>query len=181
MGKRSGAGNVMIFAGEPFITPTARLVSRLNARDWSSGIPPVPPAALNLTGEINRTSAQGLGGPAAVNLGPAPAGATHVLLNQFRPFLSFFALSRADGSAIGEPFITPAGGVFSRSIQLSFTAPPGMTVQFRDAGGTWTPFVIAGQQPGSNPGDVDYELWWSSFRPLRFERTGRGWADSSQN
>lgn len=172
MGKRSGAGNVMVFAGEPFVSPTSKLLARLNARDWSSGAVPVPPAALNLTGETNRSSLQGLGGPAAVNLGAPPAGATHVILNQYLPWLSFFGLSRAEGATIGEPFITPPGGTFSRTIPISFTVPPGMSVQFRDSCGIWLPWSIAGQQPDTNPGDPAYESWWASFRPLlRYQDT----------
>ncbi len=171
-GKRAGAGNVLLFSGEPFVSPTATLVSRLNARDWSSGTPPIPPATVSVTGELDRGTNQGLGGPSSVTLGAPPAGVTNVLLNQYRPFLSIFGISRADGTSIGEPFIAPDGGLFARTVQLSFTAPAGMTVYFRDTGGAWIPYVAPGVQPTTNPGDPGYEAWFAGFRPLlRFKNT----------
>lgn len=172
VGKRAGSGNVLVFAGEPLVSPTSKLLTRLNARDWSSGNAPVPPATLTVSGEIDRGSAQGLGGPAAVALGTPPAGATNVLLNQYRPNLSFFSLSRAAGSSIGEPFVSPNGGLFAKTVQLSFSAPAGMSVYFRDQGGAWTLYTPPGAQPATNPGDAGYEAWWSNFRPLlRFKNT----------
>ena len=166
IGKRSGSGNVMLFAGEPFVSPTAKLVARLNARDWSSGNP--PPGALNLTGEIYNSGSAGLHSPLAVALGAPPAGATDVLLNQFRPYLSYFSLSRAEGVSIGEPAIMPDGGLYSRTVQISFSVPPGMTVKFRDSQGSWTTYSSPGPQPATSPGDPAYESWWSNFRPLLF-------------
>lgn len=171
-GKRAGSGNVLVFSGEPLVSPSARLVARLNARDWSSGNAPVPPASLNVTGEVDRGAAQGLGGPAAVALGAPPAGSTNVVLNQYRPYLSFFSLSRAEGSSIGEPQVAPNGGLFAKTVQLSFTAPAGMSVYYRDAGGAWVLYVPPGAQPSTNPGDPAYEAWWLTFRPLlRFKNT----------
>ncbi|MBS0658521.1 MAG: VCBS repeat-containing protein [Verrucomicrobia bacterium] len=172
VGKRAGAGNVLVFAGEPLVSPTAKLLTRLNARDWSSGNAPVPPANLDVSGEIDRGATQGLGGSAAVALGAPPAGATNVLLNQYRPNLSFFSLSRAAGSSIGEPFISPNGGLFAKTVQLSFSAPAGMSVYYRDQGGAWTLYAPPGAQPATNPGDAAYEAWWLTFRPLlRFKNS----------
>jgi hypothetical protein len=167
--KRSGSGNVMLFSGgEPFVSSSAKLVARLNARDWSSGTPPVPPSSLNLTGEVFDSSTAGLHSPVSVGLGAPPVGTTNVLLNQFRPYLSFFSLSQAEGTSIGEPAIMPNGGSFARTVQISFTMPAGMTVKFRDATGAWLTYTPPGTQPSTSPGDAAYEAWWTKFRALLF-------------
>jgi len=165
-GKRSGAGNVLVFSGEPFVSPNAKIIARLNTRDWSSGVAPLPPAALNVTGEIFDGNASGLHSPQQAGLGSPPAGATHVLLNQFRPFLSFFSLSHAEGSSIGEPSLSPDGGNVSRTVQISFSAPAGMTVKFRADTGAWITYTPPGVQPPTGPGDPIYEAWWTKFRSL---------------
>jgi hypothetical protein len=167
IGKRSGSGNVMLFNGEPFVSPTANLIARLNARDWSSGIVLVPPAALNLTGEVFDSSSAGLHSPVSVSLGAAPAGTTNVLLNQARPYLSFFSMSPAEGTAIGEPAIMPNGGSFARTVQLSFSAASGMIVKYRTGNGAWLIYTAPGTQPADvGPGNAAYEAWFANFRPL---------------
>lgn len=176
MGEFAGAGNVLVFAGEPFVNANATVISSLRARDWSSGTPPVPPAALNVTGEAFASPTVGLGTPAPVALGAAPAGATHVLLNQYRSDLSVAATGAAAGEKVGWVKIDPNGGTFSKSVLLSFTASAGMSVFFRDAGGAWTPYAAPGAQPPgppqSGPPDPVYDAWWAKFVKLvRFADT----------
>jgi hypothetical protein len=171
MGKRSGAGNVMLFSGEPLVSPTATLLSRLNARDWSS-VPPASIASITVTGELNGAPTQGLRSPGPVALGAPPVGTTHVLLNQQHPQFSFLSTSPASGVFIGEPRIMPEAGAFARTVQISFNAPPGMVVKFRDAGAAWSTFTAPSAQPSTGPGDAAYEAWWTTFSPLlRFKNT----------
>jgi hypothetical protein len=168
---RAGAGNITLLTAEPFVTPSARPISLRNARDWTSGPPPILPGSINVTAEVFLSEPQGLGNPVAMNLGTSPAGASHTLLNQYAPGISVFTLSRAGGAQVGQVGISPGPGVYSRAVELRFRSlPAGLTIFFRDAGGVWQTFVDPG--PELDLAHPDYALWFGKFSALvRYKNT----------
>jgi hypothetical protein len=125
----SGAGHVLVYAGEPFVAPTATVLSRLRALDWSSA--PTLGATIGATGEVFANPSAGLTLPTAVNLGSPPPGATHVLASQLAPQISVFALSPAEGGTVGSVRPTPLPGTFSAAVAVSLKGPPGYNVFYR--------------------------------------------------
>lgn len=168
---RAGSGNIVLLTAEPFVDPAARPVMLRNARDWTSGTAPVAPGSIDVVAESFLGEFDGLGDPVPANLGSFPAGASHSLLNQYHDGISVFTLARAGGRQTGQIAISPRPGVFSQAVQLSFSSmPAGLTIYFRDAGGTWQTYVDPGPEPAES--DPGYAIWFDKFvRLVRFEET----------
>ncbi|HMP95408.1 MAG TPA: hypothetical protein PKA51_00725 [Kiritimatiellia bacterium] len=133
----SGAGNVIAYAGEPFVTPGATVLNRRRARDWSVG------SAIGIgyaaTGEVYAGATTGLTQPAVVGLGNVPAGTTHVMVNQVHAQISLFPVDAAQGPALGTITADPVPGTYAAAVALNLRGPAGANVFFRtNPGETWT-------------------------------------------
>ncbi|HNQ73524.1 MAG TPA: VCBS repeat-containing protein [Verrucomicrobiota bacterium] len=136
----SGAGHVLVYSGEPFVAPNARVLSRQRSHDWSSSPWLGPP--VSATGETFSDELSGLAQPAAVSFGAAPGGATHVLASQFEPQLSVFPLDAASGVAAGAVKPTPLPGTFNEGVAVTLIAPAGFSIVFRtQAGAAWQAYT----------------------------------------
>jgi len=125
----SGAGHVLVYAGEPFVAPNATVLARQRANDWSSA--PLLGAQVNVTGEVFASEDLGLSQPTSVNLGPSAPGATHILTSQFEPQLSVFPLDAAQGKASGAVKPTPLPGTFAEAVSVTLNAPAGFNIVYR--------------------------------------------------
>jgi hypothetical protein len=136
----SGAGHVLVYSGEPFVAPNARVLSRQRANDWSSSPLLGPP--VSVTGETFADDLSGLSQPTAVSFGAAPGGATHVLASQFEPQLSVFPLDAATGPATGAVKPTPLPGTFNEGVAVTLVAPVGFNIVYRtQTGATWLAYT----------------------------------------
>lgn len=136
----SGAGHVLVYSGEPFVAPNARVLSRQRAQDWSS-VPVLGPP-VTVTGEIFANDLSGLSQPISVNIGAAPGGATHVLASQFAPELSVFPLDAATGPATGNVKPTPLPGTFNEAVAVTLVAPAGFSIVYRtQTGAAWQAYT----------------------------------------
>jgi hypothetical protein len=136
----SGAGHVLVYSGEPFVAPNARVLSRQRANDWSSAPLLGPP--VSVTGETFADELSGLAQPAAVSFGAAPGGATHVLASQFESQLSVFPLDAATGAAVGAVKPTPLPGTFNEGVAVTFVAPAGFSIMYRtQTGAAWQTYA----------------------------------------
>lgn len=127
------AANVFVFDAEPFVVGQARRLLSLNAADWARDPQIVGnPATLNVQAERRGSSQQGLGNPAVRPLGTVPAGATHVLANQYRPMISVQSFLPAEGVELAEVQIQPPPGIQTGVAYLSFSVRPANTeIHFR--------------------------------------------------
>lgn len=126
----SGAANVLVFDGEPFVNPLARVLRRWRVSNWTSQ--PVLGANVQVTAESYNLPAKGLSDPAVFTAGTTPPGGTHVLVNQFDPAISVFALSPAQGNAVNPIEISPTPGVYSSAVLVSTTVSQnGWTTRYR--------------------------------------------------
>lgn len=167
----SALTNVFVFTADPFVTPGSTLLSRLTARDWTSGVPPVPPGNIVVQAETFNGVSSGLGGASAINLGAFPAGAGYTLLSQYRNNISVFGLSKPGGRDSGDVSITPAAGTFNRTVLVDFSAPAGYSIYYRFSNSaSWTLFVDPGAQP-SEQSDPAYATWLANALPLMLFRT----------
>lgn len=136
----SGAGHVLVYSGEPFVTPNARVLSRQRANDWSSSPTLGPP--VSVTGETFSDELSGLAQPTVVSFGAAPGGATHVLASQFEPQLSVFPLDAATGPAVGAVKPTPLPGTFNEAVAVTLAAPAGFSIVYRtQTGAAWQAYA----------------------------------------
>jgi hypothetical protein len=136
----SGAGHVLVYSGEPFVAPNARVLSRQRANDWSSA-PSLGPPVIAI-GETFGDDLIGLSQPTAVNFGVAPGGATHVLASQFTPELSVFPLDAATGPATGAVKPTPLPGTFNEAVLVTLVAPAGFNIVYRtQTGSAWQAYT----------------------------------------
>ncbi|MBE0540181.1 MAG: hypothetical protein IH623_02240 [Verrucomicrobia bacterium] len=136
----SGAGHVLVYSGEPFVAPNARVLSRQRANDWSSA-PSLGPPVIAI-GETFGDDLIGLSQPTAVNFGVAPGGATHVLASQFTPELSVFPLDAATGPATGAVKPTPLPGTFNEAVAVTLVAPAGFNIVYRtQTGSAWQAYT----------------------------------------
>lgn len=125
----SGAGHVLVYAGEPFAAPNATVLARHRAQDWSSQ--PVLGASITVTGEVFQGQSPGLGQPVGVNLGPKPAAATHALVSQITPQISVFPLEPATGTNPGAIKASPLPGTFAQGVAVTLSGPAGGTIFYR--------------------------------------------------
>ncbi len=136
----SGAGHVLVYSGEPFVAPNATVLARQRANDWSSS--PLLNAQVTATGEVFASGEAGLSQPTSVNLGAAPAEATHILASQFEPQLSVFPLEAAQGKASGTVKPTPLPGTFSEAVAVTLNAPAGFNMVYRkETGAPWQAYT----------------------------------------
>ena len=126
----SGAGHVVVYAGEPFVAPNPGLLKRLSARDWSSS-PSLGGGNVQVTAETYGGAQNGLGTPSVMNLGPAPVGATHVLASQYHPAISVFSTRAAEGGAASSLKADPGPGTYDRAVHVTLTGPAGWTIRYR--------------------------------------------------
>jgi hypothetical protein len=141
----SGGANVVLFAGEPFVLPTAKALKSLRAREWSSaaqlsgGIPP----NVTVSGEIYVNPSNGLGNATSVALGAAPSGTTHVLVNQYTNPISIFPRRSAIGEVPAEVSITPPPGPYTEAIHITLSVNAALwTIQYRlSSGAAWQAYT----------------------------------------
>jgi hypothetical protein len=101
------AAHVFVFDADPFVFASANVLASYPAADWSSAPTPLP-GLIQVTAE-RFDPANGLSSPTTVALGPAPAAAAYVLVNQAAPDIAFFSLAghgpavHADADANGLP------------------------------------------------------------------------------
>lgn len=168
---RAGMANVTFMTAEPFVNADARPILLRNTRDWTSGAQPVLPGPVSSVAETWLGESSGLGSAQVVGLGAAPAGTNYVLFNQYADPISIFTLSRAEGAVIGQVGIDPQPGTYDKSIELRFASlPAGLTIYFRDLGGSWQLYAEPGPEPAI--GDPGYAAWFSTFASLvRYQAT----------
>jgi len=130
----SGGANVLMFAGEPFVLPTAKALKSVRTRDWSSaaslsgGVP--PNVTVNAENYLNASN--GLANPVATPLGAAPVGTTYALVNQYTNPISIFSRRSAVGDTAAEVSISPAAGEYTAAIKLTMTVnAAGWVIQYR--------------------------------------------------
>lgn len=137
----SGAGHVLVYAGEPFVAPNASLLKRLRAKDWSSN-PALPGGNVQVTAESYGGPDSGLGTPSVMNLGAAPAGTTHLLISQFAPGISVYPLSAAEGNSSGAIVAQPGPGAYETAVQVTLTGPAGWTIGYRtSSSAAWSTYT----------------------------------------
>ncbi len=132
----AGRANVLVFAEPPFVSPTARPLDALHAGDWSRSVS-LGGGSVSAVVETFASTSAGLDNPVSANLGSVVAGGTDVLANQFEPYLSISSLRPVYDTPSLEPAITPLPGSFDTAQQLRFSAPPGVSVNFRLGTGAW--------------------------------------------
>jgi hypothetical protein len=130
----SGGANVLMFAGEPFVSPTAKSLRSVRAGDWSSaavvggGIPPT----VSVTAERFVNPTNGLASPVSTALGTAPAGTTYALVNQYTNPISIFPRRSAAGDTAADVSISPAPGEYTAAIQLAIAVnATGWQIRYR--------------------------------------------------
>lgn len=127
LNKLSSSANVFLFANKPFVHPTPRLMSSLNAADWSSQLQTTNPAGqISVVAEQFVNSAQGLDNPTARNLGAAPAGAGFGLPNQLAASFSLVSFLPAIGNEVAEITISPKPGHFPSGVSFTLHKPDGL-------------------------------------------------------
>jgi len=123
--------NVFLFAKEPFVSPTPKLVRSLSTPDWSSALS-LAGGQVTLKSEKFGTSAQGLANPTARNLGANPAAVTAGLANQYRDSISIASFLPAIGDEASDVSIHPPGGPQTRALGVTIAAVnPGDIVVYR--------------------------------------------------
>lgn len=140
----SGAANVVLFAGEPFVDANAAPLKSLQARDWSSGaILAGAPLTVTVTGEKYLNPSNGLANGSAVALGTAPAGTTHALVNQYTNPISIFARRSAIGDETPGITISPPAGEYPSAIQVTLDLNvAGWAVRYRfGMAGAWQTYT----------------------------------------
>ncbi|TVR51103.1 MAG: hypothetical protein EA425_07915 [Puniceicoccaceae bacterium] len=153
-------GNVLVFAGEPFANPAARILARHSAGEWSSGDPNQPGGNVTATGSFFQGPQAGIGGPVNYAYGAKPPGTTHALFNQYRSDISLAPLDPGWGSEVPMVSISPAPGLYRTSVAVEFAIPPGADLLWRRGpGAPWLPFIAPGPQP--DPEDPQYPVWLS--------------------
>jgi len=120
----SGQANVLLFTSDPFVAPSVRSLKSLRAGEWSSaptlagGAPP----SVTVRAERFLSSSNGLGSPANVALGAAPAGTTYAMVNQYTNPISIFSARSAVGETPAEAKIQPTAGEYPQAIKFSLSA-----------------------------------------------------------
>jgi hypothetical protein len=134
----SAAGNVMQFRFEPFVNSNPTLLRVNNAGDWSSA-PQIGGGNISVRTETFLNSTQGLVNPTANPLGPAHPLAAFALANQYSNQISLFSFSPPAGDKVSDVIISPAPGLYSAAVQLSFSAiNPTDRIFVRLGNGSWT-------------------------------------------
>lgn len=137
----NSAANVFLFVHQPFIHPAPRLLSTLNAADWSSRLQTTnPPGQINVMAERFVDTDHGLDNPAPRTLGAAPAGAAFGLPNQIAESFSLLSFSPPIGNEVVEVNISPQPGQYAQGVSVSLSIPSGANglIFYRlGAGDTW--------------------------------------------
>ena len=133
--------NIIFTGGQPFVAPGASLAGEEKLLDWTTGLTPGT-STVTITGAVS--SLAGLSGATSRNLA-FPSGATHALINQYRPDASVFAVGSggAGGTARGDVLFSPPAGSYAPlpgpPAALSITLSPtrsGDSVYYRRGAGT---------------------------------------------
>lgn len=121
------SANVFLFANRPFVHPSPRLLSSLNAADWSSQLQTTNPAGqINVVAEHFVDASHGLDNPSSRNLGSAPAGAAFGLPNQVAESFSLLSFLPAIGQEVVEVSISPKPGHYPSGVSITFSKPDGV-------------------------------------------------------
>lgn len=141
----SGGANVLMFAGEPFVLPTAKALKSVRTRDWSSApaLSGGPPPNVTVSAENYLNASNGLANPVATSLGAAPVGTTYALVNQYTNPISIFSRRPAVGDTAAEVSISPAAGEYASAIKLTMTVnTAGWVIQYRlTPGAAWLTYA----------------------------------------
>lgn len=151
--------NVFLYNAEPFVAPNATLLRSLNAADWSrSAAFAGNPVSLAVQAEQFGTTAEGLDNPTARDLGAVPPGATHVLVNQYRPVISVQSFLPAVGDEVADVHILPPAGPQLSAVHLSFTVVPAPAViHYRlSPGAPWSTYNVGDVIPLFSNATVEF-------------------------
>ena len=129
--------NAFAFSTEPFVDPSAQLLGRYNAPDWTSN-PLLQGGQLTVSRETMGNSSQGLGDPAPTVIGTVPMGTAFALTNQYSREISLHSYAAGDGATRASVDIFPVPGIKTRAFRLSFNAQPAIApVYYRLNEGPW--------------------------------------------
>lgn len=138
------AGNLLLFAGEPFVEADPLLIGRMSAGVWASGPEFLGDDQRSVGAWVERfgDAGTGLHNPEWQVLGSAPAGSRHLLGNQYglTDSVSFFSYDTSLGETAPVPGIQPHPGNYPTSLAVSFpgaTVPDDRTVYYRIGGAAW--------------------------------------------
>lgn len=130
--------NVFAFSSEPLVDPSARLLARFNAPEWTS-TPTLQGNQLSVSRELFGGQTAGLGNKASQAIGSVPIGTTFVLTNQINQAIAVHSFDSGDGATAADVEILPAPGLKSQAVHLAFQASPASApVFFRLGNGEWT-------------------------------------------
>lgn len=138
-GRTSGA-NLFYFSGEPFVTDAPSFLGAFHFPDWTSDV--VFTSSTSLKREAYLDDMNGLGMAAAQIHSSVPAGASHVLGNQYRPDVSLFSYASPLAAAVVAPVITPQPGSYSTAVSVTLTpAAAGHSLRVRTDGGLFAHYT----------------------------------------
>jgi hypothetical protein len=118
--------NVLTFAGEPFVNPSAALTQAIHIPDWTRDLSFGAGNAVSVVAES--FSGSGLRSPSVVSAGTAPAGSTHGWTNQYGPTVSLSALRAALGPQAPALSFDPLPGTYSRYTEVRISAAQPLAV-----------------------------------------------------
>lgn len=137
----SGA-NVLVFSADPFRDPEARLLRRVTVGDWTEAFTRTPAKFLVHSARWLGAAA-GMGDAQSVELEMPASETDEVLINQLRPYGSFFTGALPLGDTPRSVRVEPAGGLYDATVMMEFvySQPAISTVLYRREGDTgWTAF-----------------------------------------
>jgi uncharacterized membrane protein len=130
--------NLLLYVGEPFVDDNARLVSSLNARDWTTAANGVP-QMIQATAEIFQNSTDGLGQSQGISLGKSSTPATHSLPSQYADDVSISIFAPPVGTSAPSLHFNPAPGRYAAPVNVALVSDaPSSQIQYRlGATGAW--------------------------------------------
>jgi len=153
--------HVFAFSGEPFVDVDATLTDSRRVADWTLGTSQLP-GSLEMSGEKESfgTSSNGLGSRIPFNIGPAAAGSTWMMANQYSADTSVFALLPGSLSPT-EPTVTIVPAAIHQQLTPGVQSPPIVrSYSFDSTASVWyrttptSPFLLY----NTGPTDVEFTI-----------------------
>ncbi len=138
-----GRANVLIFPGDPNLTPDLPLLRLLRAADWSvTSAFQGPALQVNALHLLN--SSTGLGSPMQINLGPGFAG-DFAELNQIAAGESIVSVDPPTGLPAGDITFSPPAGTYGlaagQTLTVRLSATPSLPISYRTSSNQpWTTY-----------------------------------------
>lgn len=141
---RATRANIWLFQTEPFVNDNPGFIASLNLPDWSDTILGLA-GTISATAETDSGAGTGLTGIVTNTLGAPPPGAAYALANQYQDAISIFSYAPPRAAEPVVVTISPSPGVYSGSVQISFSTLQASDQVFYRAGtgDVWHPYASA--------------------------------------